>query len=442
MSTSIEKSQIFPEQKFNTVVTCSNSVDTSSLLPIVMSQPNAQPEPVCIVITDPNQPKQYSNSILSVPNVISYSNPIIPNLYYLGQDIPNIVPATPPGTESNISVVTPTKTEIPLVNNHGFFPIPLSQPQLAKKPLLSSSNIENHHSSTSSCETISEKTLSGNDQGYKILDKRLRVMEGLMKQSIKLQKRTLRHQERMEKIIQHCMKAKYEEQTVASGTNRMVHFQRYLNDAQPPPLFRYSSHPENIVVPVIESSSPSDSPTLYFEPQKEDSISPNLTIDMSLMEAAEHKSPHKYHSHSCSMYNKSIRDFNDVETIQWLDRILTILGLGVTVEKIQEVLSQTNTITHFTAEFQKVVFSNHERKTLTTSGKFRKRKLERIVLGPLDGSKLQGIIQLSLYLFGVAERDEDRVKYQLKQAIDEKNRREFYREDRGTKRVHLSSIPN
>ena len=424
----------FPEQNFNVVVTSSSP---SSLLPIGITQPSSQQEQVCIVIADPNQQKQLTNPLLHVPNVISYSNPIMPSLYYLGQDITSVLP-TPPGPESNISVVTPTRVEMPSVNNVNFFPTPLSQPQLAKKIPVMKRNIENLPSSTSSSEMNNDKnSLTGNDRSLKSLDRRLRQIEGFMKQSIKLQKKSLRHQERMENFFQHCMREKFEEQTISSGSNRSVHFQRYLNDAQPQHLFRLSSQPENIILPVVDSSSPSDSPPLYYESQKDDANSPNLTIDLSL--ADTNRSPHhKYHSHSCSMYNKSIRDFSDEDTIQWLDRILPILGHSVTVERIQEVLSQTNTITHFTAEFQKVVFTDNERKTLTTSGKFRKRKLERIVLGPLDSGKLQGIIQLSLYLFGVTEKDEERVKYQLKQAIDEKNRREFYREDRGTKRVRLS----
>ena len=433
--------KIFPEQNYNVVVTTNSS--SPSLLPIGITQPSSQQEQVCILITDPNQQKQLTNPILHVPNIISYSNSIMPSLYYLGQDIPSVLPTPPLGHESNISVVTPTRVEIPSVSNVNFFPTPLSQPQLAKKIPVMKQSIEILASSTSSCETNNEKIpqISGNENSLKTLDRRLRQIEGFMKQSIKLQKKSVRHQERMEKIFQHCMKEKIEEQPISSGSNRSVHFQRYLNDAQPQHLFRLSSQSENIFLPVVDSSSPSDSPPLYNEIQKVDTNSPNLTIDLSLADniGFRNRSPHhKYHSHSCSMYNKSIRDFSDANTIQWLDRILPILGHSVTMERIQEVLSQTNTITHFTAEFQKVVFTDNERKTLTTSGKFRKRKLERIVLGPLDMVKLQGIIQLSLYLFGVTEKDEDRVKYQLKQAIDEKNRREFYREDRGTKRVHLS----
>lgn len=429
----------FSEQNFNVIVTSSSS---SPMLPIGITQPSSQQDQVCIVITDPNnQQKQLTNPLLHVPNVISYSNSIMPSLYFLGQDIPSVLPTPPPGPESNISVVTPTRVEMPRVNSVNFFPTPLTQPQPAKNIPVMKENTENLPTSTSSSETNNEKIPLIPGSEFKTLNRRMRQIEGFMKQSIKLQKKSLRHQERMEKIIQHCMKEKFEEQTVSSGSNRSVHFQRYLNDAQPQHLFRLSSQSEGMILPVVESSSPSDSPPLCYESQKDDANSPNLTIDLSLTDTIRlgDRSPHqKYHSHSCSMYNKSIRDFSHADTIQWLDRILPILGHSVTVERIQEVLSQTNTITHFTAEFQKVVFTDNERKTLTTSGKFRKRKLERIVLGPLDVVKLQGIIQLSLYLFGVTEKDEERVKYQLKQAIDEKNRREFYREDRGTKRVRLS----
>ena len=447
MSDNIENNYIFPEQKFDIVVTSSNNINPTQLPPAEMA--HTQPEQVCIVITDPSQQKQQTNSIPSLPNVISYHNSFIPNLYYLGHDVSSVVSATSLSAESNISVVTPSKSDPPIFTNMSYIPTPPSQPQIAKKnqtrPFL---GVHQDHlpSSTSSSETIGEKMsdLTGPDYRNKTIDKTLKVMEQLMKQSIKINKQTLRSQMRMEHYLQQVLKNSAD-QPVFANSNRAFQLQRGVTESQPPHLFRYSSQPDNTaILATVESSSPSESPPNYTENRKEGSLS-NLTIDLGcpiLLDAVGQRSPHKYHSHSCSMYNKSIRDFSDPDTNQWLEQILPILGSEVTLEKIQEVLSQTNTITHFTAEFQKVVFTNNERKTLTTSGKFRKRKLERIVLGPLDTAKLQGIIQLSLYLFGVTEKDEERVKYQLKQAIDEKNRREFYREDRGTKRIHLSSIPN
>ena len=446
MSESVENNCIFSEQKFNIVVTSSNNITPSQLPPSEMA--HAQPEQVCIVIADPSQPKQLSNSIPSLPSAISYPNAFVNNLYYIRHDIPSIVSTTPQGTESNISVATP-KNEAPILANLPYLPTSLLQTKTAKiirtQPQLGLQN--DLPLSTSSNETIEEKLSDTINPDYRLknIDKRLKVMEQLMKQSIKINKQTLRSQMRMEHYLQQAMKNPVDQPLFTSSSNRTFHFQRHSNESQAPQLFRYSSQPDNTaILAQVESSSPSDSPPFYPEIQMEDSNSPNLTIDLNcpiLIDSVGQRSPHKYHSHSCSMYNKSIREFSDPETIQWMEHILPILGNEVTMEKIQEVLSQTNTITHFTAEFQKVVFTNNERKTLTTSGKFRKRKLERIVLGPLDASKLQGIIQLSLYLFGVTEKDGERVKYQLKQAIDEKNRREFYREDRGTKRMHLS-MPN
>lgn len=183
-------------------------------------------------------------------------------------------------------------------------------------------------------------------------------------------------------------------------------------------------------------NTPSESPIYYHKVHLDTSNSPSQ-IEPYLMAYPTNRSLSKFPSHSCSMYNKSIRDLSNPNNIEWPNDCVNKLGANVTVDQIKEVLAQTNTITHFTAEFQKVVFTSEERKTLTTSGKFRKRKLDRVVLGQLDPIKLQAIIELSIFLFGVTLEDEQRVKYQLKQAIDEKNRREFYREDRGSKRLNL-----
>ena len=431
MSDNVENSFILPKQEFNIVVTSSNNITPPQLPPT---------EQVCLVITDSNQPKQLCNSV----------QPFFPKYFYLGHEVQSI-PTPSLTTDSSIPIVASSKSAEPILSNMSFIPTYLPPPQIAKnnpnQPLLGVHQ-DNLPSSTSSSGTIGERVSDSNspDYRFKNIDRRLRKMEQLMKQSIKVQKQTQQSQMRMEHYLQQALKNPTDQPLFISSSNRTFQFHRHSAESQPPQLYRYSSNPDNTaILTQVESSSPSDSPAIFSESHKEDSNSPNLTIDLNcpiLIDSVGQRSPHKYHSHSCSMYNKSIRNFSDAETIEWMGQILPVLGSEVTTDKIQEVLSQTNTITHFTAEFQKVVFTNNERKTLTTSGKFRKRKLERIVLGPLDTSKLQGIIQLSLYLFGVSEKDEERVKYQLKQAIDEKNRREFYREDRGTKRIHLSSVPN
>ena len=433
MSDNIQKIP-FTEQKFEIVVTSSNNpAEYTPLNPVEVSHPNSQPEQVCIVITDPNQPKQFSNTMKSVQNMISYTN-ALPNYYYIGQEF-----AATPSSESNTSPIAPNKIDVP---NLGFLPA-TTQPQLRNTPSIFSPvppTKNDSPSSMSSDETLDNSVEIVDIQNYvKNLDKRLRKIEKIAKETNRLTKINLQNQEDLKKQFEFHLK-------FASAHSRQIGSERSMSlpNSHEPPIFRVSSQPETTTLIGSMKSSASDSPPFFLEAQKDDPNSPNLTIDVNyplLIDGLGHRSPHKYNSHSCSMYNKSIRDFSDPETMAWLEKILPTLGPGVTLAKIQEVISQTNTITHFTAEFQKVVFTNNERKTLTTSGKFRKRKLERIVLGPLDTEKLQAIIQLSLYLFGVTVADEERVKYQLKQAIDEKNRREFYREDRGTKRAHLSSTP-